>query len=165
MAMTLNGYIAKLNDDTPWSEESWKAYSDFVKRTRNIIIGGYTYDLLGKDNEFREKIGNPLVVAVSHSEKEKGGPNDIIVSSPKEASKAVESAGFEEALVEGGGSINASFLEKGLLDEIYLDVDPVIWGKGKKLFSDMDVDVNLELLEVQKISNKLARLHYKVIKP
>lgn len=161
--MTLNGYIAKENDDTPWSEESWEAYSDFVKRTENIIIGGYTYNLLKKDPQFREKIGNPLVVAVSRSQKDKGNTNDIIVQSPKEALMAVEKAGFSEALVEGGGGINTSFLAEGLLDEIYIDVDPVIWGKGKKIFNDMDIDVALELLDVKEVSNKLARLHYKVL--
>jgi dihydrofolate reductase len=164
MAMTLNGYIAKENDDTPWSKESWKAYQDFIKKTRNIIIGGYSYEFLKKDSEFRENIGRPLVVAVSRSQKEKGEPADVIVSSPKEALDAVEKAGFSEVLVGGGGSVNASFLEQGLLDEIYVDIDPVIWGKGKKIFNDIDIDAHLELLEVKKVAEKLARLHYRLLK-
>ncbi len=164
MAMTLNGYIAKENDDTPWSEESWTAYSDFVKNTKNIIIGGYTYDLLRDSPDFREKIGNPLVVAVSHSVKEKIQPDDVIAGSPRAALEAVRAAGFNEALVEGGGSINASFLKEGLIDEILVDIDPVVWGKGKKIFNDIDVDVNLELIEAKPFSGKLARLHYRVVK-
>ncbi len=164
MAMTLNGYVAKENDDTPWSDESWQAYCDFVKRTKNIIIGGNTYRLLLSDPDFRGKIGNPLVVVVSTSQKERGSAKDIIAKSPGDALGAVEKAGFAQALVEGGGGVNASFLKEGLLDEIYVDIDPVIWGKGKKLFSDMEIDVDLELLEVLAISNKLARLHYKVKK-
>jgi dihydrofolate reductase len=164
MAMTLNGYIAKEDDETPWSDESWAAYRDFVQRTKNIIIGGYTYDLLNEDPAFREKIGNPLVVAVSRSQKKKGDPTDVIVSSPREALQVVASAGFSEALVEGGGGINASFLKENFIDEIIVDIDPVIWGKGKKIFNDVDVDANLELIAVGKHSEKLARLHYRVVK-
>ncbi len=164
MAMTLNGYIAKEDDDTPWSEESWTAYSDFVKHTKNIIIGGYTYDLLRDSTSFREKIGNPLVVAVSHSGKEKIQTDDVIAASPQEAIDAVKAAGFTEALVEGGGGINASFLKEGLIDEIIVDIDPVIWGKGKKIFNDVDTNANLELIEAKPFSGKLARLHYKVVK-
>lgn len=132
--MTVNGYIAKENDEAPWFEESWQAYSEFVKRTKNIIIGGYTYEMLKQDSEFREKIGNPLVAAVSHSQKEKDDPGDVIAHSPREALEAVKNAGFDEVLVEGGGGVNASFLLEGLLDEIYIDIDPVIWGKGKNFY-------------------------------
>jgi len=70
----------------------------------------------------------------------------------------------DEVVVAGGGKLNASFLKEGLVDEIYLDVEPIAFGKGIKLFDDEDFEVNLELIEVNKISQNEIQLHYKVKK-
>lgn len=48
--------------------------------------------------------------------------------SPKEILAACRRAGKERVLLEGGGEFNASFLEKGLVDEIHLTVVPLLLG-------------------------------------
>lgn len=57
-----------------------------------------------------------------------------------------------------------AFMKEGLINEIYLDVEPLIFGKGIKLFADSDFEYNLELLEVNKLNENTVQLHYKVIK-
>ncbi len=62
----------------------------------------------------------------------------------KEILRAFERAGITKVLLEGGGEFNASFLELGLVDKIYLTVVPILiggkdsptWceGKGFKAF-------------------------------
>ena len=42
MAISANGYIAKLNHDTPWSDEELQSYSEKVKEAGNLIIGRTT---------------------------------------------------------------------------------------------------------------------------
>ena len=42
--------------------------------------------------------------------------------------KAFREAGAERVLLEGGGEFNASFLERGLVDRIYLTVAPLVIG-------------------------------------
>jgi dihydrofolate reductase len=161
MAITINGYIAKENNETPWSKEEWTSFSNFIKDKKNIIIGRNTYDLMKGENEF-DKIGNPVVVVVSKNKVL--DENIITVGSPKEAVDVLKEKGFNEFVVAGGGILNSSFLKEGLIDEIYLDVESLIFGKGIKLFSDDDFSVKLELLDVKKISKNLIQVHYKVIK-
>ena len=72
--------------------------------------------------------------------------------------------GFTSALVGGGGKLNASFMKENLVDEIYLDVEPVVLGKGVKLFDDGEFEKSLELLVIKKISKDEIQLHYKVKK-
>ncbi|MGE3262542.1 MAG: RibD family protein [Bacteriovoracia bacterium] len=47
---------------------------------------------------------------------------------PKEILHAFQGAGYEKVLLEGGGEFNASFLEAGLVNRIYLTVAPILVG-------------------------------------
>lgn len=162
MATTVNGYIAKENNETPWSDEEWQSFSKFVKEIKNIVIGKNTYEIMKKDDEF-SKIGNPFTVVVS-KEDFAHNYNFTIAKSPKEALKILKEKNFTKALVAGGGMLNSSFMKEKLVDEIYLDVEPLIFGKGIKLFSDNDFDAKLELMGTKSLSKNTIQLHYKILK-
>ena len=38
MAISVNGYIAKPDHDTPWTQEEFGSYADKVKEIGNLII-------------------------------------------------------------------------------------------------------------------------------
>ena len=163
MAITANGYIARENGDTPWSEAEFEAYYSFVKKRGNVIVGRKTYELMKEAGEF-EKCGNPFVVVVSNKNKNKNDTNTRFVSSPQEAIKVLKTKGFKEVVMGGGGTLNAGFLKDGLIDEMILDVESMVFGKGVKLFKDTDVEAKLELLETRMLSKNTARLRYKVVR-
>ena len=162
-ATTANGYIAKENDETPWSDVIWNGYYDFVKKRGNIVLGKRTYELMKEVNEF-EKLGFPITLVVSSVANNTNDKNTIFVSSPKEALAVMKERGINEVIVGGGSTLNAGFFKEGLLDEIYLDVDSWLFGKGIKLFADNDGEAKLKLLEVRKLSEDTVRLHYEVLK-
>ncbi len=163
MAMTANGYIAKENDETPWSEAVWNGYYEFIKKRGNIILGKRTYELMKEVNEF-EKLGFPVTVVVSSSARSGDDERTTFVSLPEEAVAVMKEKGIEEAVVGGGSTLNAGFLKDGLLDEVCLDVDPLFFGKGIKLFAETDAEAKLRLLEVSKLSESTVRLRYEVLK-
>lgn len=161
MAMTANGYIARLDDSMPWSNEEWEAYAEEVKKIGNIIIGYRTYEIM-KDGEF-EKIGNPLVIVVSSKQQ----PNDthaIFVKTPEEALEVVLQKGFSTTTINGGSILLSSFAQKKLIDEVILDVEPFLFGKGIPLFKENDFEMALELKEVKKIGQNGIQLRYLVKK-
>jgi len=162
MATTVNGYIAKENNETPWSDEEWESFSKFVKEIKNIIIGKNTYDIMNESDEF-SKIGNPFTVVVS-KEDFAHNSNFAIAKSPKEALKILKEKRFAKALIAGGGMLNSSFMKEKLVDEIYIDVEPLVFGKGIKLFSDNNFDAKLELVEAKNLSKNTIQLHYKILK-
>jgi len=161
MAITANGMIAKENDDTPWSQEEWESYARKVKECGNLIIGRKTFEVTDK-NDFK-KIGNPFVVVVS-SKKLSISKGAVFENSPEQALTLVKEKGFSQALICGGGGNNTSFMKAGLVNEIYLDVEPFIFGKGIPLFRPEEFEYKLELLEVNKLSSQTIQLHYKVLK-
>lgn len=161
MGMTLNGYIAKENDDTPWPKEEWESYHAISKKYRAIIIGRRTYEIMLKDNVF-QNIGNPFTIVLTRK-KLKAGQNVAFVNSAKEAIKTAADMGFSKVLISGGGAVNTSMIKKGLVDEIYIDIVPMLFGKGVKLFSEDHFESNLKLTAIKRLSKQVIQLRYRVV--
>jgi len=148
MAMTANGYIADLKDNVEWiSEDSWNSYLAKVKEIGVAVIGKRTYDLM-KSNEFVK--GCKYYVLSD----EENTSNAEFIKSPEEIKE-------ENYCICGGGITNSLFINQ--ITEIYLDIEPIILGKGIKLFADADFEVKLELLETKQMGNTI-QLHYKVLR-
>lgn len=165
MAITINGFIAKENDDASFvSEIEWDSFRNMIKSTGNMIIGSRTYEIMRDDEEFKN-LENIRVLVVSENTNFKTITNNhSAIKSPKDALAILEKEGFDNALVAGGGTLNASFMEENLVDEIYLDVEPVVFGKGIRLFRENDFEAKLKLLETKKLSDSEIQLHYQVLK-
>src|SRR3989339_398408 len=84
-------------------------------------------------------------------------------TSPEEKKlKELEEMGYAKALLGGGAFLNTTFLEKKLIDEIIVTVEPKIFGSGISLFGG-DFNIDLKLLEVNKINKNTVILKYKVV--
>lgn len=168
MAPTINGYIAKEDDDTAWvTETEWENYSGMIKKAGNMIIGRRTYEIMLKNDEFnRSQLSQIKTVLVTDDASlQIHNPEFIFIAkSPREALDILRNQRFETIMVCGGGGLNASFMKEGLIDEIYLDIEPVILGKGIRLFAEGDFETKLELVGIKKLSKNEIQLHYKIIK-
>lgn len=163
MAISVDGYIAKTNDDTPWSEEEWDSYSSHVAEAGNIIIGRKTYDLMKGDNTLESLKYKDLVI-LSRKPQQTKDTAIHFVNSIEEGIKFLTQKGYQKILIGGGEKTNTSALESGLLDEIILDIEPWLFGKGYKLSASGKIDLNLQLLNVTRIGKYGIQLHYKVAK-
>ncbi len=162
MAISLNGIIAKSDDDTSWiSNEEWDSYSLAVRTAGNLIVGHRTYNILTKQPEFSEFKDVKLVV-VAYDDFQTLAENHLVAHSPKEALKLLSD--FEQVVVAGGGTLNASFVEENLIDEIFIDIEPIVLGQGIPLFKDKNFERNLKLLGQRQISDNEIQLHYEVLK-
>ncbi|HLC72640.1 MAG TPA: dihydrofolate reductase family protein [Candidatus Nanoarchaeia archaeon] len=162
MAISVNGMIAKTNDNASWiSKEEWDSYSLAVRTAKHLIVGHRTYNILTKQPEFAEFEDIKLVV-VSKNKFKTLSKNHLVAHSPQEALKLLKDA--KEVIVAGGGILNNAFLRENLVDEIYLDIEPIILGKGIPLFKGKDFETRLELLETKELSKNEIQLHYKVWK-
>lgn len=163
MAVTANGMIATEDEETPWSTEEWDAYRTMVKKSGNIVIGKKTYEVMKEISEF-DKIGNPLIVVVSSEEKPREEGSFLFVNSPQNAISVLNKKGFHTILLAGGGKINSSFIKLNLVDELYLDIEPFLFGNGIPLFYSDNFEVKLKLLESKLLNKNTLQLHYKVLK-
>lgn len=164
MAVSANGLIADELGDTSWvSEKDWERFKTLAKRLGNVIIGRGTYDVMVKDGTF--PIPDCLnVVMTSHIPETSPGTNVFFSDqSIEETLEELEKKGFHEVLVAGGGELNGSFMTDGLVDELYLTVEPIVLGQGIPLFGvGTEFKRPLTLLGVEKVSENEVQLHYGV---
>lgn len=165
MGISVNGYIAKEDGNSEWtSEEDLKGFYEQSKKAGNIIMGRNTYFAASKSGYF--PFPDALNVIVSHQQIENKWGDKVFITSnfPKEIIKMLEQKGFTTAFLAGGGQLNTSFVKENLIDEIYLDVEPLVFGKGIKVFAEGDFELNLELFETKKLNQNTVQLHYRVLK-
>lgn len=65
----------------------------------------------------------------------------------------------------GGANLITTFLNLNIIDELIISVHPLILGKGKPLFIDINNRKELKLTDTKTFSTGLVQLYYTVIKP
>lgn len=108
MAISANGYIATLDEQTPWSEEVWKSYREIVSRYNNMIVGRRTYKIMKEANEFAT-LNNPLTIVVTSDKSLSSYDNIVFVKTPAQALKTLVDKQFDTALIAGGSKLNQAF--------------------------------------------------------
>jgi dihydrofolate reductase len=159
MTVSADGYIARLNDEAPWSPEEFNRCNEFIKKVGNVIVGRKTYEIMKAAGDFDEDVET---VVLSKTKSEDIGKVHF-VSSPEEALEYLNSKDFQIAVVSGGTAANTAFLDAGLLNEMVLDVEPIILSDGLTVFSKQSRDIKMELLKAEKLDANSFRLHYKII--
>ena len=166
MGVSINGYIAKSDGDSEWtSDEDLKGFFDHSKKAGNIIMGKNTFHAANSYGYF--PFPEALNVVVTHEKFENTWGENVIFTekSPKEVLAMLEQKGFNEVFLAGGGLLSSSFAKEKLIDEIYLDVEPLLLGKGIPVFApSTDFEFELKLLEVNKLNEDTVQLHYQVLK-
>ena len=159
MAVTADGRIAKSADHFPdWtSTEDKKHFAKISKEHGVVIMGDKTF------NTFPAPLKDRLNVVFTLNE----NPKEIegvkwVSGEPESVLKELEEMGYQSAVLGGGAFIIGLFLEKGLIDEIAVTLEPKIFGDGISLFKG-DFNVDLELIDTEKINNNSVVLKYKVI--
>ena len=161
-AITIDGFIAKTDNDSEWvSEVDVEIFDKKIKEFGCIAMGGVTFRQFRGEYFPKKDVLNIVVTTGNMVDAEE---NVVFVKSPKDAVKIAEEKGFERMLLIGGGRVNWSFLKDNLIDEIYLDIHPFLFGKGVKIFEDYENRIDLEMIGEEKLKNNQILLHYKVLK-
>ena len=140
VAITADGFIAK----TPSNGETWNYTSKgdrgvFVEITKHagvIVMGSATYKTIGKP------LPDRLNIIYSRTPKKIEGV-EVTKKDPEELLKDLESRGYNEVAIIGGAQIFTLFMERKLVDKVYLTIEPLFFGKGVNLFTK-DLPAQLE---------------------
>lgn len=93
-------------------------------------------------------------------------PGELEFSSetPRELVKRFGSQ-FEQMLVVGGPHVATSFFKDGQVDELWLTLEPKIFGEGGNFAVGADLDVELSLISMERMNDRgTLILRYQVIK-
>lgn len=167
IAMSLDGYIAKPNDDLSFlnlvqREGEDYGYAKFTGSIDTLIIGRKTYDYVLKyvgashyDNGQRD------VYVITRNQRPKIGRTTFFTGSLPELVKRLKSEDGKNIYCDGGAEVINELLRHDLIDEFIISVIPVLLGEGTRLFKDGRPEQQLEFAQVETFDTGLTQLHYK----
>ena len=158
-AMSADGYIAKdANHPAFWtSKEDKKRFVELTKRAGVVVMGLNTYKTLGRPLKERTNIiysPEPVPSTPEH-------PIDTTSKPPRELLTDLAARGFKEVAICGGSQIYTMFMESGLVNKLYLTVEPIVFGSGMRLFNK-DMHYQLTLKNSQQTESGAMLLEYQV---
>lgn len=162
-ALTADGFIGRDEHQISmeWrSKEDGQSFMRLTKQAGVMVMGSKTFQT------FRIKRVPPerrLIVYTRHPENITTEGVELTNEDPHSLVARLKKEGAAGLAVCGGAMINKLFLDSGVVDEIYLTIEPRLFGKGVTLFNDTE-DVSLSLLNVEHLNKDTLLLHYSVNK-
>jgi dihydrofolate reductase len=168
MVASINGKITKGNDPivSHWSSpEDQEHFSRFTHASNLLIMGRKTYEI-AKSMMHHTPDRLRVVMTSKPEEFQKDAISqqlEFTSKGPKELVQELEASGYTQALLVGGASTNALFFQEHLVNDIYLTVEPKIFGTGNPLIIDMPVDLDLHLKSIKQLNSQgTLLLHYSI---
>ena len=111
--------------------------------------------------------GGPCIIVTHDAPREwagEGSPFTFVTDGVKSAVRHAKEAAGDKNVAVGSASIIQQCLKIGLMDEIHIDLAPVLLGGGVRLFEDLgDEPIELEKTRVVEASG-VTHLHFRVVK-
>jgi len=154
-AMTADGFIAKETKHAAlWtSKEDKKRFVEITKKAGVVVMGLNTFNTLHRPLKER------LNIIYSNESPIEGA--EITQKSPVDLLKELEERGIKEVAICGGSQIYTMFMKAGVVDRLYLTIEPIFFGQGIKLFNE-PIHYHLILENSGQGENGALLLDYKV---
>lgn len=164
---SLDGKITRWGDPMirSWSSKSDQEHFDAIwKNTHVIIMGSGTYA-----PDPVKPVPKHLFVVMTrqpdkYKSKEVPGQLEFTNESPLFLTERFRKAGEERVLIVGGAQIATLFLNAQLIDELWLTIEPKIFGTGSGFVNDEELDIELKLISCKQANDQGTLItKYKVI--
>ena len=167
IATSLDGYIAKLNDDLSFlklveKEGEDYGYAEFTGTIDTLILGRRTYDYVLKEiGSSHYDNGERDVYVITRTERPQVGRTIFYTGNITELIKRLKSEKGKNIYCDGGAEVINELLKHDLIDEFIISVIPVLLGNGIRLFKDDRPEQILEFVKAKTFDTGLTQLHYK----
>lgn len=165
IATSLDGYIAKPNDDLDFlsiveKEGEDYGYAQFIDSVDTVIIGRKTYDwVMARVPQFVH--ADKQTYVVTRTERPSIGNTIFYTDDLKALVLKLKSESGKNIFIDGGAEIAHELLKEKLVDELVISIVPILVGEGTRLFKDGRPEQLLTFVSVQAYESGLVQLRYK----
>jgi len=163
--VAINGNTSKDDDASQhgWtSPEDWTHFVQLRDTSDLVVMDDVMYDSVQPTPEparLRVVITDRLQ---QYAAKAVPGQLEFTSAPPTEIVKQLEARGFTRMLLAGGPG-NTAFWKAGLVNELFLTVEPYVLAEGGQFLHGITADVRLRLLDCKQVNeNGTLILHYTV---
>ena len=157
----------EMDDPFPGGMKISKASYDYIRPTwdaiGSMVIGRHLFDMTN-GWEGKPPAGDHVAV-VSHSPKPDGWHPEASYHFVDDVAQAIAKAkklAGEGTVAVAAGNVGGQALALGLVDEVAMDVVPVVFGSGKTYFGSFDGQCLLEDPDVVIRGDRVLHLRYRV---
>ena len=175
LANSLDNYIARKDggyDWLHWSKEVAEISAKFMKTVDALLIGRKTYEaMLGygqtsypgaKNYVFTRSKGKSAALKKKLAIKKPDKNVEIASGDATQFVRKLKRQKGKGIVVFGGGELAKSLFEADLIDEVVLNIHPVLLGSGIPLFHEMKRQIDLELLDCKVLKGGYLAVSYRV---
>ena len=159
--MSVDGKIAEKAEQSSLDWTSKEDLRFFIEKTKEagvVIMGRKTFATIGKPLKDRK-----LVIMTSDPEKQESMDGvEYTSEAPESIVHKLEADGFTSVVIGGGAGVYSQFLAAGLVTDLFLTIEPVLFGRGIPLAQDFD-RMNLKIVETRMLNEQSILLHYTIL--
>ncbi len=166
--LTANGNYQRNDPKHPPRPEALADFAAHVRATGCFVVGrrtfeGFAAQQRADDGSARAPegggLGNPTIVVVT-STAVAGPPGLLSAQTPRAALDLLRERGFASVLVAGGATLHNAFLAEDLVDELVIDVAPVLEDEGLAIVLPKGKTRSVRLLETLSLGGGVVQLRY-----
>jgi dihydrofolate reductase len=176
VANSLDNFIARPDGTVDWLFMDGTDYgmAEFFKTIDTLLMGRKTYEFAlahgPKPKRKSKKAGAKRAAepgmrsyVFSRTIRPGAGEGVNVVSENTGAFvRNLKSAAGKDIWLMGGGELAKSLFEENLVDELSLNIHPVLLGTGIPLFPDIGKQIDLELIDCKTHRNGCVQVTYRV---
>lgn len=159
MVSSIDGRFTRGNESDIhlWSSKEDNDHFTRLRDTHSLIVmGSGTYVAIRETLHLSE---DKLRVVLTTNPKKyinKSVENQLEFSNetPKKLVEHLSKRGYKKMLLVGGPRLASSFFAFHLVNELYLTIEPKIFGKGNTFTSKTIIDADLKFMSVKKLNKK-----------
>ena len=134
------------------SKEDQHYFSNLMRNASLVVMGSNTYKV-----DPIKPVKNRLMVIMTKNPAQfvnQTIPDQLVFSdeAPKALTMRLEKEGYDKMFMVGGPALATSFLKEKLIDEIWITLEPKIFGTGGNFAQGEKMDISLQLLSIEKIN-------------
>lgn len=164
IAMSLDGYIARLDGDIDWLSIVEKppedyGYAKFIETVDAVIMGRKTYDKVLSFNMGFPHKGRKCYV-VSRTRTGVDGDVEYYSGNLEELIAELKARDGKNIFIDGGAEVVNQLLKSKMIDELILSIIPIFLGSGIRLFQEGCPEQQLNLKSMFSFETGLVQLWY-----
>ncbi|HEX8029661.1 MAG TPA: dihydrofolate reductase family protein [Vicinamibacterales bacterium] len=164
-ACSLDGYFAGQDGAIDWlhfSKDVQEVMAKSWASTDTILMGRKTYEAAAGSGRGGAMKGIKSYVFSRTLTSVRAKGVELVTTDAGEFVRRLKAQPGKDMIVMSGGNFATSLLQAGVIDEVGLNIHPVLLGSGAPAFLDPGSRVNLELTECRQLNGGCVLVTYKV---
>lgn len=152
--------------DRSWiSPEDLDHFYESIADHNLVVMGRKTYQVMRPVSRNKRLYVVLTRSPDKYSDRQRPGKKEFSNETPEALVKRLTAEGYTKMLIIGGGDINAVFINAGLVNLLYITIEPYLFGDGIELLGGVPATAALHLEEHSRLNDKgTLLLKYRVQK-